>query len=626
MKANKLVSLVLLFMGLSTHAAPTSDHGMGNGGDAVVCYTDATRSTITSVQMLDYWEQEQVVKYGKIDLGAANLSVQDKIQIAVNRIAKFDPELANKIKFNALNLANNIQNYLVTSYQLPEINDANPQVIPTQKNCFIEQYGVQYKDVITGQRRFAIADKFYNFSGTSNDDKVGLLLHEAIYRYAILQNPALNNSDGVRYFNYILASTRFDGMTLFDIDLYVNFLNSAGIVQKSCLKEDGYYMARQNELDKGKTYCEGLSINEPFYHDYKYTEKVLCYNSKINLKNSALDSHNYEAVALGGSCIEISKRAFENNISNISNIKILTPKERSSSNYINLKYVDQITKKSFDLSINKINFEFLGYFAPLSLENVQFYKYSKLNLSEKITFDNIASQNHDCDENSQVELNNLGNLISCSLNNDFIFNNMKYRLGKVSKYDGSDISIVNSNKNSFELLGSKNGILLVPSTSTKSSNYFRWDCSSNTVLTADLKLVQGCIGEDNFNFGTNVFDKGFNRKIVGNFLVEKNTSGIYTLNRRLSDVKIVRPMFQGNRLTYNQEFSPPTSNYCNIIGFDSSENYSENNIITSTYVMASGESVFNISNGKVEFKTDENLNIIEQLVCSDYGAKQIINY
>ena len=157
----KLQSLVLalatLLMGSSVFA-----HGMGNGGDAVVCYTNVTRSTITSVRMFDYWEQEQVLNYGTVDLGSPQLSIQDKIDIATQSLSKFEPQLAEDIKKMALNLANNIQSYLVTSYELPEIDDANPRAVPTEPNCFIEQYAVQYKDLTTGQRRFSIAAKFYN--------------------------------------------------------------------------------------------------------------------------------------------------------------------------------------------------------------------------------------------------------------------------------------------------------------------------------------------------------------------------------------------------------------------------------------------------------------------------------
>ncbi len=240
----KNVGNILLF--LLMMVAGTSFAGVkviGNGGDAVVCYTDASRSVIKSVQMFDYWEQEQVLKFGAITLGDKNLAIQDKITIATNRIGKFDPKLAEQIKNLALNLDNNIQKYLVTNYIIPEIDDANPKVIPTQPDCYIEQFAIQYKDVTTGQKRFVISEKFYNHSSVSNDDRAGLLMHEALYRYSILKNSNLNNSDGVRYFNYIISSDRIDRMSLYEIDKYVDFLKIAGLENFECQPHQKYASA-----------------------------------------------------------------------------------------------------------------------------------------------------------------------------------------------------------------------------------------------------------------------------------------------------------------------------------------------------------------------------------------------
>jgi hypothetical protein len=224
---------------------------IGNGGDAVVCYTDATRSTIKSVQMFDYWEQEQVVKYGKIDLGDANLSVQDKIQIAVNRVAKFDPELATNINKISMSLANNINSYLVTNYILPEIEDMNPKVIPTQSNCFIEQFAIQYKDVLTGTRRFYISDKFYNSAYTSNESRAGLILHEAIYRNAILTSN-VSNSDGARFFNYFIATQMLNSMNLESLEDYFKIIADVGLIPTTCKIKDGFYLKQTSVYDSGR--------------------------------------------------------------------------------------------------------------------------------------------------------------------------------------------------------------------------------------------------------------------------------------------------------------------------------------------------------------------------------------
>ena len=199
--------------------------GAGNGGDAVVCYSDSTRQVIQSVQMFDYWEQEQVVHLPDgIQLGAVNASLQEKIDISINRLGYFNTTLADQIRPVAMSIANNINSFLVTSYQLPDINDANPRAIPSAPNCFIEQFAVQWKEPTTGQRKFAIAAKFFNFTGTSNDTKVGIILHEAYYRYA-LQN-GVNDSDGTRYLNYVLAT---------------NYLNDHDLVKYSDLLNDSKY-------------------------------------------------------------------------------------------------------------------------------------------------------------------------------------------------------------------------------------------------------------------------------------------------------------------------------------------------------------------------------------------------
>lgn len=231
MKTSKLAALLLMSLTLTSFAQASGT--IANGGDAVVCYTDATKTKIKSVQMFDYWEQDKVLHYpGGIDLGAQTLSVQDKIKLVTKRIAKFDPNLANKVNQAALAMANNIASYLVTDVQLPEIDDANPKVIPNQPHCFIEQYAVQWVDISSGIRRFAIADKFYNHVNTSNDSKAGILLHEALFRQAVLLGST--NSDGIRVFNYLASTKKLDQMTGFQTDEYFKLVQDANLNLNQC--------------------------------------------------------------------------------------------------------------------------------------------------------------------------------------------------------------------------------------------------------------------------------------------------------------------------------------------------------------------------------------------------------
>jgi len=221
--------LTIIFITLFANDLLAQGHDIGNGGNGVVCYTDLNRKNLVSVELFDYWESERTFPVaGGLQLGPAYLSVQEKIILATSRLAAFDPKLADDVRTIALSMANNIQDFLVTPEMLPEINDANPRVLPSSP-CYIEQFAVQWREPRTGLRRFAISDKFYHFSSTSNDTRAGIILHEALYRVAILNGAV--DSDGVRYFNYLIATRKFEDL---DLDFYVKHLEQANLADKRC--------------------------------------------------------------------------------------------------------------------------------------------------------------------------------------------------------------------------------------------------------------------------------------------------------------------------------------------------------------------------------------------------------
>lgn len=209
-----------------------SGNGVGNGGDAVVCYTSPSRNVISSIEMFDYWEMNKILpQAGGLNLGGSKLSVRQKIELAISRLRNFDPELADGVQKYALPMETHIASYLVTAYQLPEIDDVNPRALPTG-NCFIEQYAIQWREPVSGQRRFAIAAKFYNVA--NNDAKAGIILHEAIYKWAI-QN-GHNDSDGTRYINFVISSTLLDASTTYET--YARYLGNANFVDTKCQMVD----------------------------------------------------------------------------------------------------------------------------------------------------------------------------------------------------------------------------------------------------------------------------------------------------------------------------------------------------------------------------------------------------
>ena len=186
-------------------------NGVGNGGNAIVCY-DA-QNQIQSVQLFDYWEMKQAYPaMGDIDLGATTLSVGAKIDIFTKRVSEWEPTLGQKFSNDAHLIADNIDYYLAD--YLPTVNDDTSTFVP-QSPCAKKQFAVQFTNLLPGERRFIVDRAIYNNTNTSNDTRAGIILHEVIYRYAISQFQH-TNSDSARALNFGFASYE-DAATLADI-------------------------------------------------------------------------------------------------------------------------------------------------------------------------------------------------------------------------------------------------------------------------------------------------------------------------------------------------------------------------------------------------------------------------
>lgn len=260
---------------------------VGNGGDALLCYQDSAHQNISSIDMFDYWEHAQLnLHLGALDLGDIHLTVQEKISLVVQRLMKFDPKLANEINVIALSVANNINAFLVTQNEIPEITDANPKALPKNSNCFITQFAIQWENTQDGIRRFYISSELYNNPVTTNNTRVGLILHEAIYRYAITNGAT--NSDGVRFFNYNLATTLFDQANLIQ---YVDVLNNSLLNYRRCtLLKEPYSDTLHIDQNNQSCFAGSLRLNNQLI--VKYTDQQLSYepsSQSIRLSKQSID-------------------------------------------------------------------------------------------------------------------------------------------------------------------------------------------------------------------------------------------------------------------------------------------------------------------------------------------------
>ena len=554
MKANKILSAVVLMFGLHAYAGP--EHGMGNGGDAVVCYTDATRSTITSVQMFDYWEQEQVAKYGKIDLGAANLSVQDKIQIAVNRIAKFDPELATKIQKISMGLANNINSYLVTNYILPEIEDMNPKVIPTQLNCFIEQFAVQYKDVLTGTRRFYISEKFYNSVYISNESRAGLILHEAIYRNAILTS-SVSNSDGTRFFNYFISTRAFNTMNLDRLEDYIKIIADVGLMPDVCKIKDDFYLKQTS-----------VYVSDSF---------IFCFNQILHFGNVKLEVGPTKEILY---------------FSNGPGFKILSRYGYGESEFnVQLENINgfsgrYISESEILVEGNSVKFTRIkpgfGFIKPKMLGPLNKY--------------------YECDSfDVNFKKNELSGCRFYIANNNF--NNF-------SKNDDGTWTVtvnsytIGSSQLKLPALGSKKS-LLIDVASSRSSPW----AYQPIIVDNQLNLISGLSRIDVPNQMSVEID-GHNHNIDKFSVTQVN--GNYVLNFTSTIQLFEHPRIRNLRIidSLNND-KDAGSVFCPIQGLD--RGYS--NLTKTEYIGIQAEQFYDVATNSVVYKTDEEVTILDRLVC-----------
>lgn len=260
----------LIVILISLYSVAQAGVRVGNGGDAIVCYSDSSLNTRTSIEMFDYWEHQQVSSiYGLLDLGSPQLSVQEKITKAAQRIARFDPRLSQEISTIAFSIAKEINSFLVTQDVIPEITDANPKVMPNNTNCFLTQFAIQWQNTDDGIRRFYISHDLFTDSLTSNDTRAGLILHEAIYRYAIMNGAT--NSDGVRFFNYVAATSYY---ALARLDDYVNILNISKMNYRQCNRLNELF-AQDLYVDANQRSCfaNSLKLNmnlKLFYNDTQF--------------------------------------------------------------------------------------------------------------------------------------------------------------------------------------------------------------------------------------------------------------------------------------------------------------------------------------------------------------------
>ncbi len=190
-------SLAIYFL-LSFSTAGLSGQEAGNGGHLVKCGD--------TYRLLDFYEADQAGL--TIDLGAPDLSVSDKIALAANRLAAFDPKLKDVIIQGAAVFESNS----VLTDGIPKTKDTGKITLGT--GCELVQFAIQYKPRFLGDISYAVERSLFESQDISNDEKAGLILHEILFKDQLERKKSEQyTSKAVRDFLGKLASDGFSGMS-----------------------------------------------------------------------------------------------------------------------------------------------------------------------------------------------------------------------------------------------------------------------------------------------------------------------------------------------------------------------------------------------------------------------------
>lgn len=190
-----LTSILLPLLAVPAMAAT---HIVGGGGKGVVC------DGRDEVQVLDFFEA-RVDGDLTIDLGDADLEPAAKVELALTRLARLDPQRSQRYR-DILWLFNNGQQIVPAA--ISPVDDSGDAVIPD--DCRLVQMAMHYSVGINSVDSIWFIDaEFWN--RLTNDDKAGLILHEIIYYDALRHGH--ETSLYARDLVAIVSSTAMETMT-----------------------------------------------------------------------------------------------------------------------------------------------------------------------------------------------------------------------------------------------------------------------------------------------------------------------------------------------------------------------------------------------------------------------------
>ncbi len=225
MNSNHKLYLLAFFVLLISPSLMAEGGHAGNGGDVVVCRNP--QNEITSIELLDYYEGRSFPPHVTPSLGDASLIIDQKIEIALQRLSRLDSKRAENYRTEAKTFLEKA--YFESGSELIDIPDSNHLMYPN--GCKVEQIVIAKGDGSMSEdfwhlwvpegKDYVVNEDLWSNPLFSDDHKAGLILHEIIYKEA---RQAFKHISSIwsRHFNVMVSSTLLQEFSTKD---YVQLLN-----------------------------------------------------------------------------------------------------------------------------------------------------------------------------------------------------------------------------------------------------------------------------------------------------------------------------------------------------------------------------------------------------------------
>ena len=289
-----VLALTVSFFLLGYVLADEADDGessVGNGGRGRVCLNKQTGEK--SIELFDYWYARILDNFYQVDLGPGNY--QEKVYYVLERLEKFDPLRAERLRYKADELLANLEHYM-TDHPLTKPNDddaihtadfGNNEVLFGESDIVCEEVtlALRVKKIRGHVPRFKFIKAGWNFKEGEDQEivRAGILLHEIVGEDFISRDQDYNRGN-TRHFNAEIGSLAFNHYTAED---YLTLLkDSEKISRFSPLFINGkQYMTKGTRTDlqlQGDNILDGEEIPDYYARFLNLDFEMVTEEPKLN--------------------------------------------------------------------------------------------------------------------------------------------------------------------------------------------------------------------------------------------------------------------------------------------------------------------------------------------------------